>query len=207
MSCQFLRLMVEIWLSLQVEGCIRPLSSGAISTQYLFIEKLSLSKTASYNHHKSLFLTSLFFMQKTDLSCLNWSLTDGCFGRWIICNKFVLENEFTGAEGTAITASGSSNEILVNCTGHLPLFALLMSALKSLTQALYELYWLRERKNIFHCGCNGLRSNDSWQRIAFYLCDHLCVVPFDRWRNCKNIGLGMWNNRALILSKRGVVPC
>lgn len=183
MSCQFLRLMlVKIRLSLQVEGCIRALSYGAISTQYLF-EKLALSKTASHNLESS---WVLFFSCERQI----WVVWAGAWlmdalGDELFAVSLPLKMNSQVHWGQSVYGSGSSNEILVNCTGHLTLFALLMSALKSFTHslALYVLYWLGERECIFHCGSNGLKSNDSWQRIAFCLCDHLSVVPFDGWRN------------------------
>lgn len=42
--------------------------------------------------------------------------------------------------GQSVRGSGSSNEIFVNCTGYLPRFALLMSALNSLTHSLYVIF-------------------------------------------------------------------
>ncbi len=138
MSCQFLRLiLVKIWLSLQGEGFIRALSSGAITTRYLFRNcHFQRPHHAIYSHHESSFLTSVF------LSCERhvWVVWSGAWLRDIGDELFAvslpLKMSSQEHRGQSHHGNGRSNEILVNCTDHSTLFDLLMSALKSLIHPL-----------------------------------------------------------------------
>lgn len=157
MSCQFLRLiLVKIWLSLQGEGFIRALSSGAITTRYLLRNcHFQRLHHAIYSHHESSFLTSVFFSCEREVWVV-WArawLMD-VLGDEFFAVSLPLKMNSREHRGQSHHSSGSSNEILVNYTDHSTLFALIMSALTSLTHplALYICTLLTQGKRAYFSG-------------------------------------------------------